>query len=161
MHYLFAPLFPTYITYTTITTTIIPYSIFLYAYNLFCKQQYLFVAYLQTTIVLFIPNASLHKSVVVCFVLSFLVLHKQYDERFLKQNVPVLIFPRTLYLLHCCLCILFTLLVVALFISNSQIDVVVGLLIISSMYVLVCQFCLQFYIFFVHNFLMHLKSYGI
>ena len=76
--------------------------------------------YLQTTTVLFTRNASLHKANPIptarrlINLFAFFCRSTQRVWRtFLNFNIPVLAFSWTLSKLHCCLCILFTLLVVA------------------------------------------------
>ena len=117
MHYLCVPLFSTYTTYTTITTTVFACSIFFSAYYLFASNNTcpldLYSGDLQTTTVLFTHNSSSHKTdrITTTCRLLFLALLQYHTIR--KQNVNVLDFSRTLSRFHCCLCIMYTLIIVA------------------------------------------------
>ena len=137
------PTVQTYTTYTTITTTIIVCTL-----QLFCKQQHLFVRSVWRRSSN--HDCSLHTTrlrtrlteflLFACFVLHFYMLKWSVWLRFLKWNVRTLAFSRILLRLHLCLCYMYTVLVATtllcvlfIYLLHTHSDVVVSLLITSSM----------------------------
>ena len=97
------PLFPTY-------TIITAYLLFFSAYNHFVSNNTCSLD-LQTTTVLAILLQTRQTELLLLLVLSLYSPTQTVWPTFLKYNVRVLAFSRTLPQLHCCLCFLFTLLV--------------------------------------------------